>query len=157
MNVNGLHQDKHYMEKAMEAVKARNIELEALAQKVQVGHSIIPFAIGHCKLLLAQLQILSCSLVFVELQHNTFHVSCLIDKLNVQSNKSKLANRLTRSQSHTQTHLWEGICSSLKTYGKIIHCRLLSQTYQTDVGTVAMTNMPLPLSIDRDLTMSENR
>ena len=41
MNVNGLRQDKHYMEKSMEAVKARNIELEALAQKVQVGHSII--------------------------------------------------------------------------------------------------------------------
>ena len=56
MNVNGLHQDKHYMEKSMEAVKARNIELEAL---VQVSHSIIPIII------LTPLQILSCSLVSV--------------------------------------------------------------------------------------------
>ena len=44
VNVNGLHQDKHYMEKSMEAVKARNIELEAL---VQVSHSIIPIIVDH--------------------------------------------------------------------------------------------------------------
>ena len=39
MDVGGLHRDKKFMEKAMEATKARNEEVELLAQKLQVSQA----------------------------------------------------------------------------------------------------------------------
>ena len=40
MDVGGLHRDKKFMEKSMEAIKARNEKLEPLAQKLQVSQDI---------------------------------------------------------------------------------------------------------------------
>ena len=40
MDVGGFRRDKHFLEKSMEALKARNAELEPLAQTLQVGYVI---------------------------------------------------------------------------------------------------------------------
>ena len=42
MEVGGLQQDKKFLEKAMEATKARNEEVEQLMQKLQVSPDINP-------------------------------------------------------------------------------------------------------------------
>lgn len=40
MDVGGFRRDKHFLEKSMEALKTRNVELEPLVQTLQVGYSI---------------------------------------------------------------------------------------------------------------------
>ena len=47
MDVGALHQDKKSLEKSMDAIDARNEELELIAQKLQVSPGILLFMQYH--------------------------------------------------------------------------------------------------------------